>query len=88
MGGTRAEVNFGQLLARRHQLLGLVMRTRPAIDKIAMTRSFIRECLPLFASGHLRAVIDSVYPLDDVVGAHRRMENNENIGKIILKVRD
>ncbi len=88
MGGAQATVNFGQLLFRRLQLIGLVMRTRPLLDKVAMTQRFIRESLPLFASGHLKPVIDKVYDLESASLAHQRMESNENIGKIILKVRD
>jgi len=88
MGGAQASVNFGQLLFRRHQILGLVMRTRPLIDKIAMTQRFVRESLPLLASRKLKPIIDQVYEFADVANAHRRMEDNANIGKIILKVRD
>ena len=88
MGGAQAAVNFGQLLFKRHQILGLVMRTRPLIDKVAMTQRFIRESLPLLSSGHLRPVVDQVYDLERASDAHQRMESNANIGKIILKVRD
>ena len=88
MGGAQANVNFGQLLFRRYRILGLVMRTRPLIDKIAMTRRFIRESLPHVNSGHLKPVIDEVFSLECVSDAHRRMEGNLNSGKIILKVRD
>ncbi len=86
MGGAQAQVNFGQLLFKRHQIKGLVMRTRPLLDKVAMTQSFIRESLPLLSSGHLKPVIDQVYKLDCAGEAHQRMESNANIGKIILKV--
>ena len=87
MGGAQASVNFGQLLFKRHQILGLVMRTRPLIDKIAMTQRFIRESLPLLTMGKLKPVIDQIYEFEDVANAHRRMESNANFGKIILKVR-
>jgi tumor protein p53-inducible protein 3 len=86
LGGTSAEVNLAQLLQRRTQILGLVMRSRPVSDKIAITQAFIRESLPLFADGRLAPVIDSVYPLVEAAAAHERMEKNENIGKIVLAV--
>jgi NADPH:quinone reductase-like Zn-dependent oxidoreductase len=35
------------------------------------------KCLP---------VIDSVYPLNEVVKAHERMESSAHIGKIMLQV--
>ncbi len=87
LGGMTAEVNFAKLLQRRQQLLGLVMRSRPETDKVAITHAFIRESLPLFADGRLVPVIDSVLPLAEARQAHERMEENANIGKIVLKVR-
>ena len=88
LGGAEACVNFGQLLFKRHQILGLVMRSRDVGDKIAMTRRFVRDRLPLFESGHLRPVVDRVFELAEVGDAHRRMEANANLGKIVLKIRD
>lgn len=87
LGGMTAEVNFAKLLQRRQQLLGLVMRSRPGTDKVAITQGFVRESLPLFADGRLVPVIDSVFPLAEVQKAHERMEENANIGKIVLEVR-
>jgi putative PIG3 family NAD(P)H quinone oxidoreductase len=87
MGGAQANVNFGQLLFKRHQILGLVMRSRPLADKISITRQFTLKFLPMFDSGHLRPVIDQVFELKDVSDAHRRMEANANLGKIVVKVK-
>jgi NADPH:quinone reductase-like Zn-dependent oxidoreductase len=86
LGGAKATVNLGQLLFKRLQILGLVMRSRSIEDKVAMTRSFVAETLPLFATGRLRPVIDSVYEMADVAKAHTRMEENANVGKVILRV--
>jgi len=86
LGGASAEVNLAQLLSRRYQILGLVMRSRPVSDKIAITQTFIRESLPLFTTGALRPVIDRIFPLSDAATAHARMEANENLGKIVLRV--
>ena len=43
-----------------------------------------REMLPLFDSGALRPVIDSRYAFDDIADAHRYMESNANVGKILI----
>lgn len=88
LGGASAKVDLARLLSQRHELLGLVMRTRSLSDKLAITRRFVREALPLVADGRLRPVIDSVLPLAEVRRAHERMEQNANIGKIVLQVRD
>jgi putative PIG3 family NAD(P)H quinone oxidoreductase len=86
LGGASAEVNFAQLMSRRYQLLGLVMRSRDVSEKIVVTQAFIRETLPFIASGALEPLIDSVFPLADAVKAHERMEANLNLGKIVLAV--
>jgi len=88
LGGANAQVNLGALLFKRHQILGLVMRSRSLSDKIAITERFVRESLPLFESKTLRPVIDSVFDWRDVAQAHERMERNENVGKILLRIRD
>ena len=46
-----------------------------------------RTTLPLFADGRLKPLIDSSYPLSEAARAHERMEANENLGKIVLRVR-
>jgi NADPH:quinone reductase-like Zn-dependent oxidoreductase len=86
LGGSSASVDFSRLLRRRQQLLGLVMRTRSLADKTRITRAFVRETLPLFEDGRLQPLIDSVFPLAEAARAHRRMEQNANIGKIVLCV--
>jgi putative PIG3 family NAD(P)H quinone oxidoreductase len=86
MGGGRAEVNIGALLPKRATLVGTVLRPRPLEEKVALTQRFGREVLPWFASGELRPIVDSRFALADVADAHRRMESNANIGKIVLTV--
>ncbi len=86
LGGMTASVNLAQLLKRRYQILGLVMRARPVSDKIAIAQAFIRESLPMLAAGKLRPVIDCVMPLAEARQAHERMEANANVGKIVLSV--
>ena len=71
MGGGSATVNVGLLLSKRVCWIGTVLRARPLEEKLAISRRFAAEVLPLFASGALRPVIDRRFPLDDVAEAHR-----------------
>lgn len=88
LGGATAQVNLALLLMKRHQILGLVMRSRELSDKIRITRSFIEHSLPQFSTGKLKPVVDQVFPLAQAQQAHERMEQNLNQGKIVLKLRD
>lgn len=83
-GGTTATLDLSVLLRRRIHLAGTVLRTRPLEEKIGLAREFSKNVLPLLSSGRVRPVIDSVLPFDRIVDGHRRMEANENFGKIVL----
>ena len=88
LGGATAEVNLGQLLQKRFQILGLVMRARPLEDKIAISEAFVRESLPALDRGDLKPIVDCTFPLAEAAKAHEYMESNKNFGKIVLRVRD
>ena len=85
MGGGSTPVNIGALLPKRASLIGTVLRARPLEEKIEITRRFAAEMLPRFADA-LVPVIDSRYPLDAIADAHRHMEANANVGKIVIDV--
>jgi putative PIG3 family NAD(P)H quinone oxidoreductase len=86
MGGAEASFNVGPLMAKRASLVGTVLRSRPIYEKMALAKHFERDLLPLFASGELRATVDSEFLLADLASAHEHMEANANTGKIVLAV--
>lgn len=84
MAGKPLPFNVGLLLGKRATITGTVLRARPTEEKIAISRQFAAEMLPLFSSGVLRPVVDSVYAFADVAEAQQRMASNANTGKIVL----
>ena len=86
VGGGEATLNLRRLMAKRARVVGTVLRSRPLEEKIALSRRFADEVLPLFETGPLRPVIDRRFPIGDVAEAHRYMESNANFGKILLDV--
>ena len=84
MGGGEVTFPLGGLMPKRATLIGTVLRSRPLEEKIAITRRFAEEILPLFDAGDLRPVIDSRFEVTDIVDAHRYMESNANVGKILI----
>ncbi len=38
------------------------------------------------AGGQLRPVIDRTFALEDIVAAHRYLESNEQVGKVVVTV--
>ena len=86
MAGPPPSINLGLLMMKRAALVGTVLRARPLEEKIALTQRFGLEMLPLFDAGALKPIVDSRYPLEDAPEAHRRMESNATIGKVLLTV--
>jgi len=88
LGGADARIDLGPVLRRRLRISGLVMRSRSVADKAEIVSRFARRSAALFESGALAPQIDRVYPLSEVRAAHERMERNENLGKIVLRIRE
>ena len=86
MGGGTAEVNLGLILMKRITWIGTTLRARPIERKIALAQRFASEVLPLFDRGSLRPIIDSRFAFDDIADAHRHMESDANVGKILVDV--
>lgn len=89
LSGAHVEhVNLGALLGKRIQLTATTLRTRSVEYKIRLTREFADFAMPRFADGRLRPIIDRILSWEHVAEAHQYMEANNNIGKIVLTVRD
>jgi len=86
LGGAAAPLELGRLLMNRQRICGLVMRTRSLAEKIELSARFERELWPALDSGALTPRVDQVLPLAEVAAAHARMEQNLNVGKLVLRV--
>ncbi|HYL34404.1 MAG TPA: zinc-binding dehydrogenase, partial [Bryobacteraceae bacterium] len=64
-----------RVLFRRHQsLLGSFMGTLGELHRV----------LKFVFQGRLKPVVDRVYPLSEIAAAHRRLDNKEQFGKVVV----
>ena len=68
-------------------MIGSTLRSRSPEEKVQIKSRFMEQFWPQVEAGTIRPVIDSVYPIQQAEEAHRRMAENPNIGKVVLKVR-
>ena len=88
-GGTMAELDLGQLMARRGAVIATALRSRSGTgpgSKGEIVAAVRDHLWPLIAAGSVVPVIDSVFPLAEAGAAHRRMAEGGHIGKILLEV--
>jgi len=87
MGGAKAqEVDLARIMTRRLTVTGSTMRPRSTAQKTAIAETLRAKVWPVLEAGRCGPVIHSVFPLDQVVEAHRLMESSAHIGKIMLKI--
>ncbi|XP_068754762.1 quinone oxidoreductase PIG3-like [Montipora capricornis] len=87
LGGGNVTGNLlGNVLRKRASIIGTTLKSRSLAYKKELVKGFIENVIPYFANGTLKTVVDSVIPMEEIQRAHKRMESNENIGKIIIQV--
>lgn len=88
MGGARAEINLGLLLAKRLRLIGSTLRARPREEKAAIVRGFMARFGDALESGEIGPIVDRVLPLAEAQQAHDLLQASEHFGKVVLRVAD
>jgi NADPH:quinone reductase len=83
--GSKAELNFSQVMSKRLKIIGTVLRSRPTAEKAEATRKFAEEVVPLLADGTLKPNIDKVFKMEDVKESHEYLESNASFGKVVLE---
>jgi NADPH:quinone reductase-like Zn-dependent oxidoreductase len=79
-----AEIDIDALHAKRLTLFGVSNKLRTPPERGETVAGFIRDWLPLFASGQVRPVIDKVFPFAQLPAAQAYMESNAQTGKIVV----
>ncbi|MCF8475454.1 MAG: NAD(P)H-quinone oxidoreductase [Pseudolabrys sp.] len=74
------------IMAKRARITGSLLRPLPAQRQIALAEKVHARLWPLLGR-EIHPIIDSTYRLDDVRDAHRRLDANLQIGKILLDAR-
>ncbi|NXY74579.1 QORX oxidoreductase, partial [Glareola pratincola] len=80
---------LARLLSKRGSIHTSLLRSRDKEASNGYRQSFTEDVLPYFSKGaspHLQTLVDSVYPLQEIAEAHRLMEENKNIGKIVIEM--
>ncbi len=85
-GGKVEEFDVRPILAKRLKIIGSSLRSRSLDYQIKLTKDFKDFAYEKISKGIIKPVIDKIYDWSEVAEAHKRMEENKNIGKIVLRV--
>lgn len=80
------KVNFLPVMLKRLSLTGSTLRPQSLEAKAAIAKNLLEQVWPLLSSKKIKPVIAQTFALEEVVDAHKLMESNAHIGKIILNL--
>ncbi|WP_433388704.1 NAD(P)H-quinone oxidoreductase [Micromonospora sp. KLBMP9576] len=83
-GGRKGELDLGALLAKRGTVAATALRSRPLDEKAEIVRGVREQVWPLVESGAVRPIVDRRLPMTDAARAHRLVESNDHVGKVLL----
>lgn len=86
LGGRKAELDIGMLMAKRLMLKGSTLRARPLDEKVRIKEAFMKQFWKALEAGRVRPVLDRRYSIQEAEAAHAYMRENQNIGKLVLSV--
>ncbi|MFE0016724.1 NAD(P)H-quinone oxidoreductase [Mesorhizobium sp. NPDC059054] len=84
--GAVASADFSKLMVKRLVHTGSTLRPRTVEFKGAVAAALETQVWPLLATRRVAPVMDMIFPLKEAWRAHERMEEGDNIGKIVLDV--
>jgi NADPH:quinone reductase len=86
IGGTFTEINLSTLMRKCLTVTGSTLRSRSVAEKAMIAEAVLRNVWPLIATGRVRPLIYTTFPLGEACEAHRLMESSQHIGKIVLTI--
>lgn len=83
--GYKVQINLLKIMQKRLTHTGSTLRPRSNADKSMIAHDLEAKAWPLLASGRIKPVIDSTFPLREASKAHIRIDSGAHIGKIVLE---
>ena len=88
LAGVTTTVPLWALLTKGIVLKGSMLRKRSVQEKSDILAELVAQIWPKLADGSIRPTIYQTLPIAQAEAAHGILERGENIGKVVLKVRD
>ena len=79
LGGSKGQLDMGQVMRRRLTVTGSTLRPRPVSFKAAIAANLRARVWPLIEADKIKPVIHHVFPLEQAAQAHAMMEGSAKV---------
>lgn len=86
MGGVESKINLSKVLSRRLTITGSTLRHRDPEFKASIAGKLEKHVWPWLRSGVVKAIVQQVFNFEHAPEAHKAIESETHIGKIVLTV--
>ncbi|CAK6466430.1 Phthiocerol synthesis polyketide synthase type I PpsC (plasmid) [Klebsiella pneumoniae] len=86
MQGAKIELDLQLVMRKGLSLTSSTLRSKSPVEKMRLAQRISRHLLPLIAAGKITPILHQTLPLAQAADAHRILEANANIGKVLLQV--
>lgn len=86
MGGVKSSINLGSVLMKRQKIIGSTIRARSISVKGKIMSDLYQHVWPFFKTKKIIPCVYTILDINDANKAHKVMEEDKNIGKIILEI--
>ncbi|MBX7146229.1 MAG: NAD(P)H-quinone oxidoreductase [Alphaproteobacteria bacterium] len=82
--GSKTEIDLKPIMTKELIITGSTLRPQSNEQKGFIAKSLYKKIWPLINENKIKPIIFKTFPFRNVVDAHKLMESNQHIGKIIL----
>ena len=88
LAGDTSRLNMKTMYMKGIRLIGSTLRSKPPEVKAQILSELIEKVWPKVESGEVRPTIYKTLPITEVEAAHAVLEHGENVGKVVLIVKE
>ena len=88
LAGTKTEIDLKNIYVRNVRIIGSTLRSRTPDMKAFILSELVKNVYPKIEAGQVMPTIYKVLPITEAESAHDILYKGENVGKVVLTVKE
>ena len=88
LAGDISAVDFRNIFVKNIRIIGSTLRSKTPEEKGTLLSELVEQTWPKFESGDIRVKIYKTFPIEKADDAHQVLYRGENVGKVVLIVKE